>query len=520
MKDGFRQYRPDERRGPGIASPLDMIEGVLATSLNAASGATGKDASQILTGSTTATLNLIAWSDDNTFFLTGDTATITNRSDQFSAGAGSYLVAFKIGGEFRPLSVFQTVRGRLLKSLETDDATQWPAFGLMQVLGPGRIWALSDVLSSSSEFSLTASTTTGFTITGDHVAEIPIGRRVTVANSGDADGQYTVTAVAYSDPSTSVDVVETVPDSTIGDSSTLRVLGVVSVNGDVTTFLRTADSLTVSGVNDSFTVDSFAYDDPNTTITLLETVDAGTLTVAESPDYVLTSALSGYILTVTTDVRADATPQRYVVIEDAGASDGVYTVEDATYLAPSTTITVEESVGTATISGSSHVYFPRLVEQNTIHPSTLLTYDILSLTVGATGDITISSPAGILSGDDPICECDMFEEGHEVIISGSENGLKDGTFRCRKCFSDVAGIRTIYLDGEIVSVGGGAMGIVTLKVPPPLVPKRKSLAVLRWYRTTLPKGAIVHTLPPDGGGWHEIIASDIGPSSSDDPEEP
>lgn len=515
--NGRRDFRPDERRGRSIASPLDMIEGVLATSLNAASGATGKDASNTLTGSTTATLNLIAWSDDNTFFLTGDTATITNRSDQFSAGAGSYLVAFKIGGEFRPLSVFQTVRGRLLKTLLTDDATGWPTFGLMQILEAGRIWALRSVTDSSAEFTVTSSTATDISIDGDHVAECAIGDRIILEDCGDADGTYTITAAVYSAPDTIVTTLEAVPTSTISGSSTLRVLGSMDVDGDVTDYLRTGDILTVSGVSGDYTVDSFAYSAPNTTIIVSEAIDS--ITVAETADSALTAA-AGYVLTITGDIRPDATPQRFIVVENAGASNGVYTIGAATFTTPSTLVTVEESVGTATISGSS-VYVPRNVVQNTIHPSPLLIYDILSVTAGSQGDVTIASPATTLTGSDPICECDMFEELHKVTITGSEDAANDGDYRCRKCYTDSAGVRTIYLDGVLSAIGGGgALGTITLDVPPPLVPKRKGLASLRWYRASIPKGAIIHTLPPDGGGWHEIIASDVGPGAADEPEEP
>lgn len=53
---GFRQYRPAERRGPGIASPLEIVEGFLNTDLEAATDP--------LTGATLATGTLIAWQQD------------------------------------------------------------------------------------------------------------------------------------------------------------------------------------------------------------------------------------------------------------------------------------------------------------------------------------------------------------------------------------------------------------------------------------------------------------------------
>lgn len=56
MKHGFREYRPDERRGPGIASPLDIVEGFLNEALEAATDP--------LTGATIATGSLIKWQQD------------------------------------------------------------------------------------------------------------------------------------------------------------------------------------------------------------------------------------------------------------------------------------------------------------------------------------------------------------------------------------------------------------------------------------------------------------------------
>lgn len=53
---GFREYRPDTRRGPGIASPLDIVEGFLDEDLAAADDP--------LTGATMAKGTLISWQQD------------------------------------------------------------------------------------------------------------------------------------------------------------------------------------------------------------------------------------------------------------------------------------------------------------------------------------------------------------------------------------------------------------------------------------------------------------------------
>ncbi len=54
--NGRRDFRPDERRGRGIASPLDIVEGFLNEELDAASDP--------LTGATMASGTLIAWGQD------------------------------------------------------------------------------------------------------------------------------------------------------------------------------------------------------------------------------------------------------------------------------------------------------------------------------------------------------------------------------------------------------------------------------------------------------------------------
>ena len=87
MQTSLRTFREDKREGRGNLDPLQFVEGVLATNLAAATGASGKDANQSLTGHTTATLNIIAWDETDNYYLTGQTQEITNRSPNFSAGS-------------------------------------------------------------------------------------------------------------------------------------------------------------------------------------------------------------------------------------------------------------------------------------------------------------------------------------------------------------------------------------------------------------------------------------------------
>lgn len=434
--NGRRDFRPDERRGPGIASPLDMIEGVLATNLRPASAAAGKDSNAVLTGSTTATLNLIAWSDDNTFFLTGDTATITNRSPHLCGAAGSYLVAFKIGGEFRPLPTFQTLRGRLMANLVSDDVIGWPKFCLMEVLGVGRV------------FAITGSTAT-----------------------------------------------------------------TIDIDGDVTDFIKVDDVVSLWGDDTPLTVTIVSYSSGTTTLTITEdftvTDELAAVTVASIPD--------GNRFVLSGDYRPECITGHFVSVSGCGGADGIYTIFGTSYASGNTTIIVSEAIPSGTAGGDLVIL--RSLVQPAIYPDSRLTYAITALGVADPGSVTIGDPSLVLSGSDPIDPDDMFLEGMLVEITGSEDGLNDGVFKCRKAFTDNGSTITIWLDGEIVSTSA-PLGEITLKVPPPLRVTGKSMAVLRWYRASLYARAIVHTLPPDGDGWCEIVAADIGPSVPAEPDDP
>ena len=436
MKSGRRDFRPSERQGRTITSPLDMIEGILATTLKAAHGAVGKNAGQSLTGSTTATLNLIEWSDESTFFLTGKTATITNRSAHFCGAAGSYLVAFKIGGEFRPLPTFQTLRGRLMADLVSDDVIGWPKFCLMEVLGVGRV------------FAITGSTST-----------------------------------------------------------------TIDVDGDVTDFVAVDDVVTLWSEEAPLTVTAVSYSSGTTTLTIEEdftvTDELSAVTVDDLPD--------GNRFVVSGDYRPECITGHFVSVSGCGGADGIYTIFGTSYASGNTTIIVSETIPSGTAGGDLVIL--RSLMQPAIYPDPRLTYASTALGVADPGSVTIGDPSLVLGGSDPLDPDEMFLEGMLVEITGSEDGLNDGVFRCRKAFTDNGTTITIWLDGEIVSTSS-PLGEVTLKVPPPLCVTSKSMAVLRWYRASLYARSIVHTLPPDGDGWCEIVAADIGPSVPAEPDDP
>lgn len=522
MQTSLRPFREDTRRGRGNLDPLQFVEGILETNLDAASGAVGKNWSDTLTARTTATLNIIEWDSANNFRLTGQTQVVVNRSPQFSAGAGSYLCAYNIGGEFRPLPSFQAVRGRMLKTLTSDEAVAWPKFGLMEVLAPGRIFGLDAVQSSSSAATVTATNVSMVFVTGDVTAFATNGRTLRLANTG-IDADYTVVSSIYAAPTTTITVSETLGSSTLTASSTATILGTITLSsrhGDETSIVQSGDVLRMWQDTTEYTVDAVAYSGGKTVCTIVEAVDSASADfTAELTATTIASMPDTTHITIAADIRPWVVTNHSIRLTNCGGADGDYTIFEiaSTSTSSSTTITTNETMPAGTITGSSTVTILRSVRLATIHPDTRLTYAIQSVTAGTTGDVTISSPDGVLGVNDPICECDMFEEGHVVEITGSRNGENDGVFRCRKCFTDSGGLRTIYLDGAIVAATG-AKGSITLQVPPPLMVTHKALAALRWYRATIQAGAIVHTLPLDGGYCHEIIAADIGPSDAPGPD--
>lgn len=498
---------------------------MLATNLDTAHGVTGKDANQRTTGSATATLNLIRWLEDDSFYETGDTVTITNRDEHFSAGAGAHLVAFKIEGEFRPLPTFQTLRGRLRRTLSnTDDVVNWPTWGLMEVLGQGRVLGLISATDSSDAAVITTTTATTFVVTGNVTSFATSGRYLVVENAGAVDGRYTISSSSFSGGSTTITVSEAVGTPTLTASSTARVAGNLVVvgpyNSTVTDYVSVGDVLTIFEQTEQFTVLVKAYSAPNLTLTVDEDVNSADLVDELTPTVI--TATTATTITITGDVRPDCITGHYLIVENAGSANGTYTifsvVEDL--VSGNTRVVVNEAVGTPTLTGSSTATIVRSVMQRTIHPDSRLTYAIQSVVAGNPGDITINDPALTLTDpDDPITADEMFLEGMRVEITGSNNAENDGVYRCRKSYVDNGSTITIYLDG-VLATPTGAKGSVTLKVPPPLCVISKADAVLRWYQSTLYAHSIVHTLPPDGDEWCEIIGSDIGPSQPADPDVP
>lgn len=528
MQTSLRTFREDKREGRGNLDPLQFVEGVLATNLAAATGASGKDANQSLTGHTTATLNIIAWDETDNYYLTGQTQEITNRSPNFSAGVGTYLSAYHIGGEYRPLPTFQTVRGRLVRDLENDDAVGWPKTALMEVLGIGRLFGITDASSSSAESVVTAVTATPeFIVTGDITAEATVDRILRVTGCGAADGDYTIVSSSYSAPSTTINVSGAVAAPTLDGDSSAMVLGEIVIDGvpqsaslnvsaDVTDLIHVGDTLSLWGLTGTYTVAKRVYDSGTrlTTITMANAIDASTITVELTTTTI--TAQTGTTVTATGNVRPEAVTGHVINITNTGAANGRYTIFNAVLSAGNTVITHNEAASLGTVGGSSAITILRSLLQHTIHPDARLIYTISSMTTGANGTVTIPDPDETLLFDDPICACDMFLEGHTVIIEGSTGGVNDGEYKCRRDFLDNGATITIYLDGTLAAAA--TPGTITLKVPPPIIAVSKALAVFRWYRAELLAGSIVHTLPPDGDGFHDIIASDLGPSTPPVPD--
>lgn len=529
MNSSLRTFRESSRTGRGNIDPLQFVEGILATNLSAATGTTGKDANQSLTGRTTATLNVIAWDESDNFYLTGQTQEITNRSTTFSAGVGTYLCAYQIGGEFRPLPTYQTIRGRLMTTLASDDPIKWPAFGLMEVLGIGRAFGVTTANSSSDAVTITATTSTTFDVTTDITAFATSGRVLRVSGSGAVDGDYTITSSSYSAPSTTITVVAAVGTSTLTGSSSATVLGqfiidgvpqclVAGVSGDVTDLIHVGDALLLWGLTGTYTVVTRTYAGGTglTTINVSETLVGSTVTNELAATTI--TAMDGNTITVTGDVRPECITGHVITVASSGSANGNYTIKHTAKSSTNTIITIEESSPTATIGGSSTVAVLRSLMQNAIHADDRLTYTISSMTTGALGTVTIPDPVLTLTSGDPIAGPDMFLEGHRVTISGSTDGVNDGVYRCRKAFLDNGSTITIYLDGTLATAA--TPGTITLDVPRPWCVKSKALAALRWYRTTIAAGSIIHTLPPDGDEFYDILGADIGPSLTPDPDDP
>lgn len=194
-----------------------------------------------------------------------------------------------------------------------------------------------------------------------------------------------------------------------------------------------------------------------------------------------------------------------ILVRDSAAADGTYTVgTPISYASGLTTITVDGPVSSGTITDAS------VASIRVVRPSRWQTFNIQAQTTGANGTITIIGVTGYGPPTQPICECDMFLIGDEVLIAGSTDGINDGLYNCRADFTDDSGQRTIYLDGFLNAAA--TLGQVTLQLPPPQRVKGYGMAVLRWYRAELLADCIVHARPIDSRGrWFEIIAADVGP---------
>lgn len=88
--------QPRARWGGGRAG-LKAIEGFLSSALTGASGTNGET-------ETTATMDI--WRGDASSWAdTGDNATITNRAAYMTGPSGAYVLAVKMGGEYRPIVI-------------------------------------------------------------------------------------------------------------------------------------------------------------------------------------------------------------------------------------------------------------------------------------------------------------------------------------------------------------------------------------------------------------------------------
>lgn len=88
--------RHEERRARDSGDPLQIIEGILAEPLLAATNT--------LTGPTTATVDEIKWDTATDFRLTGNSFTATNRDETLEFGSGQKITCARIHGEWRPLA--------------------------------------------------------------------------------------------------------------------------------------------------------------------------------------------------------------------------------------------------------------------------------------------------------------------------------------------------------------------------------------------------------------------------------
>lgn len=164
--------------------------------------------------------------------------------------------------------------------------SRMPIVGVLNDVLPSLGTSTLSVLEFASH-EIVAVTSSSFSVAGD-VTEKLLGVSTMSAEGTTAnDGAYTITSAVYSDPNTVITVAETVPDLTVDGTATwwfhpvsLHAIVAVtsysfSVAGDVTNALRADMSVTVTGStgNDgTYTVDSASYVDPNTIITVDETI--------------------------------------------------------------------------------------------------------------------------------------------------------------------------------------------------------------------------------------------------------
>ena len=154
----------------------------------------------------------------------------------------------------------------------------------------------------------------------------------------------------------------------------------------------------------------------------------------------------------------------------------------------------------------------------TIRPAHFQIFNIQSLVAGANGGAVITDPDNVLVSEDPIYKRDMFLVGDLVEISGSD--VNDGLYECRADFTDNGSTITVHLDG-FINTPAGALGQLTLHLPPPQRVVATGRAVLEWYRAALTKGCDVQCrVPTTRQRWFTIIGADIGRSDEVEPDIP
>lgn len=226
-------------------------------------------------------------------------------------------------------------------------------------------------------------------------------------------------------------------------------------------------------------------------------------------DFELT-AITSTTLVVTGDVVDYLAAGDEIEVLDSGSANGTYLVQaGTTYSDPSTTINVDGPVGSFTAGDTPRatIRFTKTLP-NRPHRDQVRT--IVGLTAGDDGEIQIIIPSP--DPDGPLCGCNMFLIGDDVLIKGTADGLNDGEWKCRADYIDAAGQRTIKLTGYVNA--GGTGGTVTLLLPPPQRIKQYGKLVLRMARVIIPTGAICWGRRIDQrGNWYEVICGD--PLSSD-----